>query len=449
MEIENAAVIKAASNSLQASHSVSISLPQDKSIFHRILFLSALSEGAVTIPITGKIGEDVQTTIDALRLLNVLIEQTDTALTIRGVGKQGLSKSNSPIDCRNSGTTARLLMGILSAQSFDSQLIGDTSLSKRPMKRLASVLHDSFGADITTTSEGTLPIVTRGKQLRSGNVALPVASAQMKSAALLAAYCANIETSITEPSQSRDHTEWMMRSFGIDLQIANSSIYLPSQRSLHLPNNYHVPGDISSAAFFVVAAAITRSDLRVENVGLNPTRTAYLDLLMDCGVPIWFENVRLIHGERIGTIIVQTSNIQGIQPFDISGSVIANLQDEIPALAVLALFMKGESQIADASELRKKESDRISVLTENLRRCGTIVRELGDGLMIEGSPDFIPTGFTVSHHNDHRIAMAMSLLGFRASAAVTIPDASVVSISFPSFFSELQKFQRATTIELQ
>lgn len=426
-----------------------ISLPPDKSIFHRVLFFSALGESTVTIAAEGKIGDDVQATIDALRSLGVPIEQTDTALTIRGEGKQGLSKSNAPIDCRNSGTTARLLMGILSAQSFDSELVGDASLSKRPMKRLASVIQNSFGADIATTDKGTLPVVIHGKQLHDGTVALPVASAQMKSAALLAAYCADVEARITEPSQSRDHSEQMMLSSGIDLQIANNTISLFSNRSLHLPSTYEVPGDISSAAFFAVAAAITKSDIRIENVGLNPTRTAYLDILMDCGVPIWFENVRLIHAERVGTLQVNGSEVNSIRPFDLSGSVIANLQDEIPALAILALFASGESRIADASELRKKESDRISVLVENLESCGATIREQEDGLIIQGSSNFIPNGFTVSHHNDHRIAMAMSLLGFRASGAVTIPGSSVVSISFPSFFSELQKFQRATTIELQ
>jgi 3-phosphoshikimate 1-carboxyvinyltransferase len=445
LEIETVEVSVVASKDI---YPIRISLPPDKSIFHRILFLAALSNSIVRIPISGIIAGDVRSTIEALKTLGARIEQKSTELIISGVGRQGFRKPDKPIDCGNSGTTARLLMGILSAQSFDSTLEGDDSLSKRPMKRLASLLETSFGAEITTSENGTLPVHIKGKKLHSGNIDLQVASAQMKTAALLAAYCANIETNITEPFQSRDHTEVLMQSFGIDLQIENNSISLRGGRELHLPAEFQIAGDISAASFFVAAAVIASVDIRISSVSLNPSRTAYLDILNDSGIPIWFEEVKNNNGERVGAIIVKGTGIRSIKPFHLSGSVIPNLQDEIPALAAIALFAEGTTTIIGASELRKKESDRIATLVENIRSTGGNTEELEDGLRIMGSSKFKPTSFIVAHHNDHRIAMAMSILGLTGSA-VTIPDASVVSISFPSFFSELQKFPRGNTILLQ
>ncbi|HET9135578.1 MAG TPA: 3-phosphoshikimate 1-carboxyvinyltransferase [Candidatus Kapabacteria bacterium] len=448
MKIENVELSRVTSNGLGDSSPIRVLLPPDKSIFHRILFLAALSNKTVRIPIGDIIAGDVRSTINALKALGVSIQENPTELIIKGAGRGGFRKPGKPIDCGNSGTTARLLMGILSGQSFDSTLIGDESLSKRPMKRLASLLERSFRAAISTSENGTLPVHINGKRLHSGNIDLPIASAQVKTAALLAAYCADIQTAVTEPYPSRDHTEILLQAFGIDLKIESNSIFLRTGRELHLPTEFQIPDDVSAAAFFVAAGVIGKVDVRIPNASLNPSRTAYLDILNDSGVPIWFEEVASKNGERVGTIVVNGSSIRSIKPFQLSGSIIPNVQDEIPALAVIALFADGFSNISGASELRKKESDRLEALAENIRSAGGTIEESEDGLLITGSKEFKPSPTIVTHHNDHRIAMAMSILGLTGSA-VTIPDASVVSISFPSFFSELQKFPRANTIILQ
>lgn len=444
-------VITPKDNSSRSIESCSeISVPADKSIFHRILMLAALSESEVSIPTIGKLSSDIQTTLNALIQLGVKIDQRDKEIIVYGVGKTGLQKPSKPIDCRNSGTTARLLMGILASQSFESALIGDDSLTKRPMSRLAKILNEQLGADILCSDTGTLPVQIRGKVLHNASVILPFASAQIKSSVLLAAYCSNTAIKISEPEKSRDHTEKMMLSMGIDLQIDANSVSLEANRSLQIPQaySYQIPGDLSSAAFFAVASAITKINLTIRNVGLNATRSRFFETLNAAGVPIFYEKVAIVNGELYGDVIIHGSRISQLKPFTLGAEDIPNLQDEIPALTVFALFTNGKSTIAGATELRLKESDRIHAMANNLERIGGRVTELPDGLEITGSSTFIPSGATIDSYGDHRIAMAMAVAALKSSGVVTIPNASVVSISFPTFFELLGCIPAASMISI-
>ena len=412
--------------------------------------LAALSESEVSILTIGKLSSDVQTTLDALLQLGVKIERKDTEIIVYGVGKNGFQKSSKPIDCRNSGTTARLLMGILSSQSFESTLIGDESLSKRPMARLAKILNEQLGADISCSDSETLPVQILGKELHSASVILPVASAQIKSSILLAAFCSNTAIKISEPEKSRDHTEKMMLSMGIDLQIDTTSVSIQANRSFQIPHtySYQISGDLSSAAFFAVAAAITKTDLTINNVGLNSTRSRFFEILTGAGVPVFYEEVAIANGELFGNVVIYGSKISRVKPFTVGGEDIPNLQDEIPALTVLALFADGRSTIVGATELRLKESDRIHAMADNLERIGGRVTELPDGLEITGSADFIPSGATINSYGDHRIAMAMAIVALKSSGVVTIPNAEVVSISSPTFFELLGGIPAASMIAI-
>ncbi|MBS1903321.1 MAG: 3-phosphoshikimate 1-carboxyvinyltransferase [Bacteroidetes bacterium] len=420
-------------------------VPQDKSILHRILVIASLSQSTVAVPTNAPIADDVQTTLKALRQLGVHIELSDAEIVIHGVGVRGLSTPDQPINCENSGTTARLLMGVLAGQSFDSTLIGDASLSRRPMQRLANILNDHLGAQIACSDEGTMPVRITGRELHDAHITLPVASAQMKSALLLAGLVAGGAVRIEEPAQSRDHTERMLSALGIDITREEGRAGIRKSSSIIAPNSfeYSVPGDLSSAAFFVVAAAILRLDVEIKNVGLNPTRTAFLDVLTDAGVPIFFSDVCEVHGERWGTISINARAAQSYKPIGIGADVFANLQDEIPILAVFAMFAGGTSSISGAAELRRKESDRIAALVENISKFGTPVREREDGLEIDGRTEFVPRQCQIDAFGDHRIAMAMAVAALRAPGEVTIPDASVVSISFPTFFAELTRIAAA------
>ena len=417
-----------------------MTVPPDKSILHRALIISALSESTITFPLIDRVGEDIVTTINALRQLGVRIEHSDFGITVIGVGKRGLQASANPIDCRNSGTTARLLMGVLSAQNFSSTLIGDESLSRRPMGRLAELLNTELGADISTT-EGLLPVKINGRELHSANVMLPVASAQIKSSLLLAVFCSGVFLTLTEPYQSRDHTEIMLRACGVDIQSNNTTVFLPAGRELQLPKQFQweIPGDISSASFLMVAGAISNTDLIIENVGINPSRTAAIETLSDSGVPIFINEARQHFGENIGNVQVSASNSQAYKSFFFSHSAIPNIQDEIPALSVFAAFAKGTSSFAGATELRVKESDRLKALYNNLSVSGVQVTESPDGLQITGSEKNLAGDITVNNFNDHRIAMAMSVAALRSEGRVIIPDSDVVSVSYPSFFDRLRQ----------
>lgn len=405
-----------------------IPLPPDKSILHRILIIGSLTKSKITIPVREEeIAEDIHSTINALRQLGVTIEITSDRILLSGVGLHGLQAPTILINCGNSGTTARLLMGVLAAHPFKSTLIGDESLSKRPMKRLADILNQDLGADIQTEVHGGMPVVINGRELHGTKIELPVASAQMKSALLLAGLYIEGEVIVNEPSQSRDHTERMLNVFDDDSFNAQKEI------------TYHVPGDISGAAFFIVAAILLKKEIVLRNVGLNPTRTRFLDILKGCGLRYEINNLTEEWGEARGDLSIDGNSKVNLSDHIFTDKDIPLIIDEIPALAVLAAFCVGDTTIRGASELRKKESDRISLFVENLRNFGAKIDEYEDGFTIHGNSEWKPKGGSIRHGGDHRIAMAFAVMALRAREAVTIPNANVVSISFPNFFTAMSQ----------
>ena len=418
-----------------------ISPPPDKSIFHRLLIIGSLTSSTIRIPISAieDLPTDIISTILALQSLGVPIEISRSEIELQGVGFGGYHKPKHQINCGNSGTTARLFMGLLCGQKFSSNLTGDSSLSSRPMKRLADLLNAELGANIITSSDGKMPVIISGKVLRPGNVNLPVASAQMKSALLLAGLHTEGTVSVTEPNQSRDHTERMLGAFGIKIgsNINTTTITSPQDFTLPAEFTYHVPTDISSAGFLIGAAIIARKNIILSNVGLNPTRKRFLEILSASGLGIEISAIKAEWGEVRGTIEIFGAESSISKPFEITAVDIPLIIDEIPLLAVLAVFCKGQTNIFHAGELRNKESDRISALVKNLRAFGAMVDERDDGLTIYGDEQFIPNAGTPEHYDDHRIAMAMTLMSLRSKESVTISHAEVVSVSYPNFFKDL------------
>ncbi|MDP4220278.1 MAG: 3-phosphoshikimate 1-carboxyvinyltransferase [Bacteroidota bacterium] len=425
----------------EQSRTAPLSLPPDKSIFHRLLIIGALTRSKLTIPITliEDIPVDVYATILALQSLGVPIELSRSMIELEGVGMEGFHAPTHQINCSNSGTTARLFMGLLAGQSFSSRLTGDESLSKRPMKRLAEILNSGLGAKIETSEKGTLPVLIEGRELHGATVDLPVASAQMKSAVLLAGLYSKDVVRIREPLQSRDHSELMLMSFGADIEIeADHAIRITANGVVPLQNiTYNIPGDISSAAFLIGAAILGRRNITLKNVGLNPTRIRFLEILKGSGLEVEISQVKEEWNEKKGTVEIFGAESHLSKPLAISAADIPLIIDEIPILAVLASFCPGQTEISRAKELRAKESDRLSALATNLRSFGAIVEEKEDGLTIFGDDTFIPHGGSIEHFGDHRIAMAFVIMALRARERVTISDASVVSISYPNFFRDL------------
>lgn len=418
-----------------------ITLPPDKSIFHRLLIIGSLTNSRITIPITAieDIPVDIISTILAMQSLGVPIELSRSEIELQGVGISGYHAPKHQINCGNSGTTARLLMGLLAGQDFSSTLTGDRSLSARPMKRLADLLNNELGANITTSGEGNLPLKIIGKELHPGDTLLPVASAQMKSAFLIAGLHIQGRVSVTEPHLSRNHTENMLSAFGADIHTVNTTTTLIAPRPFTLPEEftYHVPGDISSAGFLIAAAILTRKNIILSNVGMNPTRKRFLDILTVSGLEMEVSHQKDEWNEISGTLEIFGADSTVLKPLEISAEDIPLLIDEIPLLAVLASFCNGQTIITNAGELRNKESDRISALVSNLSTWGVNVTEKNDGVIIYGNQHFIPAGKVIEHYGDHRIAMALSVMALRSKEPVTISDASVVSISYPRFFEDL------------
>lgn len=427
-----------------------ISLPGDKSISHRAAIFSALAEGKTRIDNFAS-SEDCSSTIVCLENLGIKIDRKGSMVEIIGVGKNGFQKSSVPLDCGNSGTTVRLLTGVLSGQNFDSQLIGDESLSIRPMKRVIAPI-SQMGVHIESTSN-CLPMTVHGKSsLKAIEYILPVASAQVKSCVLLAGLYADGITTVKSPisnkplANSRNHTELMLKYLGADLterfieidegfvhEVAISGDSKLSARDLV------VPSDISSAAFFIVAAAcLDGSDVLIRNVGLNPTRAAIIDVLKGFGASIEIANAREACGETVADLRVlgSASFVSNAAPNIVSGDVIANLIDEIPVLAVFGSQMSNGLEIRNAGELRVKESDRISTVVENLRRMGAKVEEFPDGLKVERSD---LKGAKVDSFGDHRIAMAFAIAGLLADGETEILNHECAAVSFPEFFNVLEK----------
>lgn len=400
-------------------------VPGDKSISHRAVILGALAEGVTEIE--GLLeGADVLATIAAFRAMGVEMEGPDNGhLRIQGAGLHGLHAPAVPLDCGNSGTAMRLLAGVLAGQAFPSTLIGDASLQKRPMGRVLNPLR-AMGAEITAR-EGRAPLHIHGEPLHGINYALSVASAQVKSAVLLAGLYADGQTCVTEPAPTRDHSERMLQGFGYQVERQGPRACLCSGGQLR-GQSLQVPGDISSAAFFLLGASIAPgSDLTLEGVGINPTRTGIIEILTRMGARIDLTALREVGGEPVADIRVRYAPLQGVV---IPPRLVPLAIDEFPALFIAAACAKGRTEIAGAEELRVKESDRIAVMASGLRALGVTVEERVDGAVIHGSPLL---GGRINSHGDHRIAMAFAMAALVARSDIEILDCANVATSFPNF----------------
>lgn len=404
----------------------SIRVPGDKSISHRSIILSSIAEG--TSRISGFLqGEDSLNTLRAFQSMGVSIVREADRVSVQGVGLRGLKKPAGTLDMGNSGTAMRLLLGLLAGQSFDSTLTGDESLNARPMQRVIEPLQ-AMGASIESRSGGRAPLsILGGSKLRPVNYHTPMASAQVKSCLLLAALYADGESVIVEPATTRDHTERMLRGFGYRVISDGRQISIRGGQQLRA-TNIEVPADISSAAFFLVAASIAPdTELRLEHVGINPTRTGAIEILRLMGADIKLLNQREIGGEPVADIVVRSASLQGIH---IPESLVPLAIDEFPVLFIAAACARGETLLTGAGELRVKESDRIEVMAQGLSRLGVRVESRPDGIKIFGGP---MAGGVINSHGDHRIAMAFSIASTLAGDSIRIEDCANVNTSFPGF----------------
>lgn len=405
--------------------------PGDKSLSHRAVMFAALAEGKTLIEgfLTG---EDTRNTARAMQSLGISVEGAETGrLVVHGKGLDGLSEPAGVLDLGNSGTGMRLLAGLLAGQDFFSILTGDRYLVQRPMARVVDPLR-RMGAVIDGRSGGKYaPLAIRGggRDLRPLEYASPVASAQVKSALLLCGLYADGATSVTEPHKSRDHTERMLRFFGVDIQEQGLRVSVQGRQKLRAAGTLQVPSDISSAAFFMVAAAIVPgSDILIRNVGVNPTRTGVIDILKQMGANITLDDPREQAGEPVADIRVRSGALRAVR---IEGEVIPRAIDEIPIVAVAAAYAAGTTVIKDAAELRVKESDRIAAMATELRKMGATVKELPDGMEITGAESL--AGAVCESHGDHRIAMSLAVAGLAARGETVVRDTEWVETSFPGF----------------
>ena len=408
-----------------------ISLPGDKSISHRAIMLGGIGQGETRV--TGFSDcLDCRNTLNAFLKLGIEIKEDSSGeMTIHGQGLRGLTSPDEIIDVGNSGTTMRLLSGILAAQDFSSTLTGDESLRKRPMKRIILPLRE-MGAKISSPDDNHPPITIVGQKLHPIDYISPIASAQVKSCILLAGLYARGTTRLTEPSPSRDHTERMLRYVGAPLKIKGLTVSIEGVRELQA-KPIAVPGDISSGAFFIVACLLLQdSDVRIKGVGINPTRTGFLDVLKEMGASIRIENAHDLCGEPVADIFVKSS---GLRATKIGGRLIPRVIDEIPVLAVAATQAEGVTEISDAQELRVKESDRIGNVVSELSKMGALLKEKEDGMTIYGGKKLV--GSTVNSYGDHRIAMALTVAGLVADGETTIDDVACIDTSFPQFMNIL------------
>jgi 3-phosphoshikimate 1-carboxyvinyltransferase len=413
------------------SISGSITLPGDKSISHRYAMIASIAEGDSRIR-NYSTGADCHSTLDAMRALGVAVEENGTEVAIRGRGLDGLRAPAEDLDAGNSGSTIRMLSGILAAQPFPTRIGGDESLSRRPMARIIEPL-SRMGASISAREGRFPPLEIRGARLRPIDYTLPVPSAQVKTCVLFAGLYAQGETIVREPVRSRDHTEIALREFGADLRVAAKTIALTGRPTL-TGRDLVVPADLSSAAFFIVAALLVPgSRLAIRGVGLNPTRSTLLDFLAGMGAAIRITEVESRNGELAGELLVSSSGVRGGV---IEKETTAALIDEIPVLAVLGAASEEGLTIRDAAELRIKETDRISTVAENLHRMGVEAEELPDGLAIPGRQHFHAA--ELDSFGDHRIAMAFAIAALCADGESLIHGAEAASVSFPEFFETLR-----------
>jgi 3-phosphoshikimate 1-carboxyvinyltransferase len=402
-------------------------VPGDKSVSHRAVMLGALADGVTEVD--GFLeGDDSLATLAAFEAMGVAVEHPEPGrLVVHGRGLDGLTAPVAPLDLGNSGTSMRLLSGLLAGQRFDATLVGDASLSRRPMRRVTEPLA-RMGARIDTTGEGTAPLrIHGGRPLHGIDYALPVASAQIKSALLLAGLYADGVTRVTEPAPTRDHTERMLHALGAGVARDGASVSLAGRPTLR-GTALSVPADISSAAFFMVGASIaTGSDLRLTGVGVNPTRTGVIDILRAMGAAIDLDNPREQGGEPVADLRVRARPLHGI---DIPEALVPLAIDEFPVLFVAAACAEGMTTLRGAAELRVKESDRIGVMAEGLAALGVDATPSADGMAVRGGQ---LTGGIVDSHGDHRIAMAFAIAALRADGPVTVTDCANVDTSFPGF----------------
>jgi 3-phosphoshikimate 1-carboxyvinyltransferase len=411
-----------------------VELPGDKSISHRYALLAAQAKGTSKIQHFSP-AADCQSTLDCLKRLGIAIDSSDSGVRITGAGPGGFKRSKRDLDAGNSGTTLRLLAGILAGQPFDSTLTGDASLRRRPMRRVIEPL-TQMGAEIRAREADLAPLEIHGRPLRGIAYTLPVPSAQVKSAILLAGLFAEGATSVSEPVRTRDHTELALEEFGMRVERAGRTLTIHGGGELKA-RDLVVPGDLSSGVFFLAAAILLRdSSLLLHDVGLNPTRTAVLDLLAQWGASISLLAVREAAGELVGDVAIRHSTIAG---GTIAGEEVPALIDELPVLAALGPYTEQGIEIRDASELRVKESDRIAAIAENLRRMGATVEERPDGLRVAGRSAGRLRGAEIDPRGDHRIAMAFAIAALGAEGPTTIRDAECVSVSYPGFFDALEK----------
>ena len=409
-----------------------LAVPGDKSISHRSVMFGALSEG-ITEAENFLTGADCLSTISCFRQMGISVEQNGTSVVVHGKGLHGLTRPSGIIDAGNSGTTVRLLSGILAGQPFDSMITGDASIQKRPMKRVMTPL-SQMGASITSVHEnGCAPLQIKGSPLHGIHYLSPVASAQVKSCVLLAGLYADAPTSVTEPAISRNHSELMLRYFGADIQCeGTTSTVLPDPRLVGQKVN--VPGDISSAAYFIAAALLVPgSEVLLKNVGINPTRDGMLRVVRAMGGDVTLVNENTDGAEPCADLLIRSSSLHATT---IEGELIPTLIDELPVIAVLAAFAEGTTVIKDAAELKVKESDRIAVMAENLKRMGADVEPTDDGMIIHGGRPL--HGATINPYLDHRIAMSFAVAALAADGKTEIQDADCVKISYPGFYTDLE-----------
>ena len=433
MKIESIQPIKALSGSIE--------LPGDKSISHRYAMLAALANGTSELR-NFAAARDCHSTLGCMKSLGAGVKVDGTTVQVTGHGLRGLKSSWRTLDAENSGTTIRLLSGILSGQSFTTKITGDSSLQKRPMKRVMTPLRE-MGADIRGRDENFPPLEIHGGKLRAIHYQMPMASAQVKSAVLLAGLYAEGETTVTEPAATRDHTELALLEFDAPVRKQGRTVSVQglaagdrSNPALR-PISADVPGDLSSAVFWVAAASLLpESNVYIANVGLNPTRSAILDFFTQMGAAISIVNLQTKHGEVVGDLSVKGAQLKGGV---VSGDLVALLIDELPMLAALGPYTEQGIEIRDAGELRVKESDRIAALAENLKRMGASVEERPDGLRVEGRSAGKIHGAEIDPRGDHRIAMAFAVAGLAANGETRILDAECAGVSYPTFFGELHR----------
>lgn len=384
---------------------------------------------------------DCHSTLGCMRALGAEIRIEQDVVQVTGYGPRGLKQARKALDAGNSGTTMRLLSGILAGQNFRSTLTGDASLQKRPMKRVVGPLRQ-MGAEIIAREDQFAPLEIRGTKLHAISYEMPMASAQVKSAVLLAGLFAEGITKVIEPARTRDHTELALEEFGVEIEHHGLTTAV---RGLSADNGHgalkarilDIPGDLSSAVFFIAAASLfPESSLLIHDVGLNPTRTAILDVFLSMGAAITTPALRTSHGEVVGDLVIKGAVLQGGV---LSGDIIPLVIDELPMLAALGPFTEDGIEIRDAAELRVKESDRIAALAENLRRMGAQVEERPDGLRVEGRKAGKVHGAEIEPHGDHRIAMAFATVGLAAEGKTIIRDADCAGVSFPTFYDELDR----------